>query len=89
MSVPERDLNTMITTAKMMDGSGNARRWLRKRVGILTEGEDNVQLDFKGREEARKALKAALDPSAQDGWNPDKVTRGSKSTKNGKGKAKA
>jgi hypothetical protein len=74
VSVAEQDLNALIQTAKMMDTSGNARTWIRKRIGIATEGEDRVKLTFKGREDAQTALTNALDPNIPDPWNPDKVT---------------
>jgi len=89
MSVAEPDLNALIQTAKMMDTSGNARTWIRKRIGIATEVEDGVKLTFKGREDAQKALAGALDPTIPDTWNPDKVTPKPKSAKGTKGKTKA
>ncbi len=86
MSIPESDLNTVIQTAKMMDASGNARTWIRKRIGIATEGEGAVKLTFKGREDAQKALDNAHDANMPDTWNPDKATQKSKAAK---GKKKA
>jgi len=71
-SALEADLTTILRSAKMIDGSGNAYRWLRKRVGIADDGEGRVKLAAKGREEAKKSLDEALDPKVDDAWNPDK-----------------
>ncbi len=89
MSVPERDLNIMLTAAKMMDGSGNTRRWLRARVGIGDEGEGNVKLNNVGRDAAKKALRDALDTNIVVAWNPDSAASKPKTPKSGKGKGKA
>ena len=87
--VPERDLNVMLTAAKMMDASGNTRRWLRSRVGISDEGEDNVKLNAVGRDAAKKTLRDALDLNIAVDWSPDTATGKTKAPKSGKSKAKA
>ncbi len=89
MSVPERDLNIMLNAAKMMDESGNARKWLRTRVGIVDEGEGNVKLNAGGRDAAKKALGEALDTNIVVAWNPDSAASKPKAAKNSKGKGKA
>jgi hypothetical protein len=71
-SAPESDLTTVLRSAKMIDGSGNAYRWLKKRIGIADDGDGRIKLVAKGREEAVKALNEALDPKVDDAWNPDK-----------------
>jgi hypothetical protein len=81
MSVAEQDLNALIQTAKMMDPSGNARTWIRKRIGIADEGEGRLKLTFKGREDAQNALRNAVDTNIPDVWNPDKVPPKPKGTK--------
>ncbi len=89
MSVPERDLNIMLTAAKMMDASGNTRRWLRLRVGIGDEGEGNVKLNNVGRDAAKKTLRDALDTKIVVAWNPDSAVSKPKTAKSSKGKGKA
>lgn len=88
-SVPERDLNIMLTAAKMMDSSGNTRRWLRARVGISEEGEGNIKLNNVGRDGAKKALKDALDTNIATAWNPDSAASKPKAAKGSKAKGKA
>jgi hypothetical protein len=88
MSVPERDLNIMLTAAKMMDGSGNTRRWLRARVGIADEGEGNVKLNNVGRDAAKKTLRDALDTNIVVAWNPDSAASKPKVAKSSKSKGK-
>ena len=61
----------MLKMGKVLDASGNANKWLAKRIGIASEGEDRVKLNAKGREEAVATLKAAIDPNITDDWNPD------------------
>ena len=70
--VPDKDLRTFLKSAKAIDGSGNANRWLAKHIGYSPDGEDNVKLIALGREVAKKALTEALDQSVPDPWNPDK-----------------
>ena len=89
MSVPERDLNIMLTAAKMMDASGNTRRWLRSRVGIGDEGDGNVKLNNVGRDAAKKTLRDALDTNIVVAWNPDSAAGKPKTPKSSKGKGKA
>jgi hypothetical protein len=74
LSVPSDQLRAMLESGKIWDGSGNARRWIAKRVGLASEGEDRLKLNAKGREEAVKTLNDALDPTIEDEWNPDKKT---------------
>lgn len=71
-SVPYEQLRTILRSAKAWDGSGNAQRWIAKRVGLAEDGEDRLKLTAKGREDAVKALNEALDSNIQDDWNPDK-----------------
>jgi hypothetical protein len=52
--------------------SGNANAWLKKRIGIALEGEDQLKLTAPGREGAIATLKEALDSNIPDAWNPDK-----------------
>ncbi len=90
MFVPERDLNNLLTVAKVMDASGNTRSWLRKRVGIVDEGDSNVKLNAGGRDGAKKALRDALDANLPVVWSPDAIPVKAKGGKKGsKGKAKA
>jgi hypothetical protein len=70
-SALDTDLRAFLKSAKAMDGSGNAARWLAKHVGYSKDGDDRVKLNVKGREEAKKALSDALDPNVPDAWNPD------------------
>jgi hypothetical protein len=70
-SALDTDLRAFLKSAKAMDGSGNAARWLAKHVGYSKDGDDRIKLNVKGREEAKKALSDALDPNVPDAWNPD------------------
>lgn len=70
-SALDTDLRAFLKSAKAMDSSGNATRWLAKHIGYAKDGEDRVKLVVKGREEAKKALNDALDPNVPDAWNPD------------------
>jgi hypothetical protein len=91
MSVPERDLNTLLNAAKVMDANGNTRSWLRKRVGIVDEGDSNVKLNAGGRDGAKKALRDALDVNLPVTWSPDAISTKPKSSKakTAKGKSKS
>ncbi len=80
-STTEHDVKAMLRAAKMWDGSSNANRWLNKRIGIVSEGDDRVKLNATGREQAQKALNAILDPSIPDEWNPDKTSTKPKTAK--------
>jgi hypothetical protein len=80
-STTEHDVKAMLRAAKMWDGSGNANRWLNKRIGIVSEGDDRVKLNATGREDAQKSLNAILDASIPDEWNPDKASTKPKATK--------
>ncbi len=70
-SALDADLRAFLKSAKAMDSSGNATRWLAKQVGYAKDGDDRVKLNVKGREEAKKALTEALDQNVPDTWNPD------------------
>jgi hypothetical protein len=70
-SALDADLRAFLKSAKAMDPSGNATRWLAKYVGYAKDGDDRVKLNVKGREGAKKALSDALDPNVTDTWNPD------------------
>jgi hypothetical protein len=70
-SALDTDLRAFLKSAKAMDSSGNATRWLAKYVGYTKAGDDHVKLIAVGREEAKKALSDALDPNVPDTWNPD------------------
>lgn len=72
VSAPEEAVRAILRDAKVWDGSGNANRWLKKRIGISNEGEDGIKLTATGREEAVKALSQISDPNVGDKWNPDK-----------------
>jgi hypothetical protein len=90
MSVPEHDLNTLLTAAKVMDASGNTRTFLRKRIGIVADGDSSVKLNAGGRDAAKKALRDALDANLPVNWSPDSIAvkpKGGKG-KGVKGKAK-
>lgn len=65
-------MKAIITSAKSWDAFGNARAWLKKRIGIALEGEDQLKLTAPGREAAIATLKDALDANVPDTWNPDK-----------------
>jgi len=70
LPAPSReDLNGVLKGAKVYDG--NARTWLKKRVGFSVDGEQRLTLIVKSREEAVKTLGEALDASVPDKWNPD------------------
>lgn len=70
-SALDSDLRAFLRSAKAIDTSGNATRWLAKYVGYSKDGDDRVKLNAKGREEAKKALSDALDQNVPDTWNPD------------------
>jgi hypothetical protein len=68
----EGAVKAILQSAKSWDASGNANTWLKKRIGIALEGEDQLKLTAPGREEAIATLKDALDANIVDTWNPDK-----------------
>jgi hypothetical protein len=68
----EASVRAVLQSAKSWDASGNANTWLKKRIGIAVENEDQLKLTAPGREGAIATLKDALDANVQDSWNPDK-----------------
>ena len=68
----EASVRAILQSAKSWDASGNANTWLKKRIGIAVENEDQLKLTAPGREGAIATLKDALDANIADSWNPDK-----------------
>jgi hypothetical protein len=73
-NTPKADLIKMLDAAKILDNSGNARRWLARKKGFNQDEDDNLKLTQPGREAAIKYLNEALNPEIADQWNPDKKT---------------
>jgi hypothetical protein len=70
-SIPAGDVRDVLRSAKVLDTSGNANRWLLRRVGIADDGDDRLKLTVVGREAAIAVLNEALNPTIADTWNPD------------------
>lgn len=68
----ESAVKTLLQSNKAWDASGNANAWLKKRIKITLEGEDQLKLTAPGREDAVSILNEALDTNIPDKWNPDK-----------------
>jgi len=68
----EASVRAILQSAKSWDASGNANTWLKKRIGIADENEDQLKLTAPGREGAIATLKDAHDTNVADTWNPDK-----------------
>ena len=67
---PEKDVRTILRSAKVWDPSNNANRWLKKRVRITEEGEDGIKLTAPGREDAVAALKENSRPKCSRCMEP-------------------
>jgi hypothetical protein len=81
--VPQAQVFAVLKEGKVWDA--NTRFWLKKKNGFRIDGEDRYQLLEAGKDDAKKALTEAVDPNAQDEWNPDKKTvqkRGPRKKKN-------
>lgn len=82
-NTPKADLIKMLDTAKILDNSGNARRWLARKQGFNQDEDENLKLTQPGREAAVEYLNQALNPELPDQWNPDKKTKAPRKRKAG------
>jgi hypothetical protein len=73
-STREAEVIQLLKSAKVWDRAGNVNRWLNKRIGIASEGEENIKLTAPGREDAIRFLGEVLDSKVEDKWNPDRYT---------------
>ncbi|WP_263366695.1 hypothetical protein [Edaphobacter bradus] len=73
-STREAEVKQLLKSAKVWDRAGNVSKWLGKRIGITSDGEESIKLTAPGREEATKFLGETLDSNIEDKWNPDRYT---------------
>lgn len=64
------DVIAVLKEGKIWDS--NASTWLKKKIGFKVDGEERMELLGEGRDDAKKYLVEALDPSIADDWTPDK-----------------
>jgi hypothetical protein len=64
------DVIAVLKEGKIWDS--NASTWLKKKIGFKVDSEERMELLGEGRDDAKKYLVEALDPSIADDWTPDK-----------------
>ena len=64
------DVIAVLKEGKIWDS--NASTWLKKKIGFKVDTEERMELLGEGRDDAKKYLVEALDPSIADDWTPDK-----------------